>query len=78
MKLVIELDKETYKKVMALKYGTRLENAIKKGVLIQKGQWIDGICSKCGYIGDEDVYAGIFKYCPVCGAENGTEIVEGE
>ena len=32
------------------------------------GHWIDGVCSECGYIGDEEVFGGKFKYCPVCGA----------
>lgn len=33
------------------------------------GHWIDGVCSECGYIGDEEVFGGKFKYCPNCGAK---------
>lgn len=72
MQLVIDLPDRIYKivqnRMLNITDAEILEKALKNGTPLPKGHWIDGVCSECGYIGDEEVFGGKFKYCPVCGA----------
>lgn len=34
-----------------------------------KGEWVDGICNKCGYDGGIEAISGKADYCSICGAD---------
>lgn len=70
MELVIKIPEEYYKaiKEIPVEQSSADMLIIRSGTPLPKGHWIDGVCSECGYIGDEEVFGGKFKYCPACGA----------